>query len=256
MKHFSFILTILGVLETISTLIPQTHGESDVTPREDFHRRSSRVMNRNYGTNNTEHTSTKITHAVDAEYNDDAAGAVLVSSGCKYITGTFTVPSPGNVTLPTAAAIGIWIGLDGYTSEDSILQTGLEIDYGDGEVSFEAWYEWYPNYAYDFSGFEVDSGNTIRLTLTATSTTSGTALVENLTTGQSVSHTFTGEEALEEVNAEWIVQLYDAESLGGITGITFEDASAACGKPSSATKIVPSWATVTTTSNSVIIKVT
>ncbi|KUI59130.1 Aspergillopepsin-2 [Cytospora mali] len=253
MKHFNFILTILGALGTISTLITQTRGESNVGPKKDFHRSLSQVIHRNYDVNNTEHTSTGITHSVDVEYNDDSAGVVIVSSGCKSITGTFIVP---NITSSTTNSISIWIGIDGYTSGDSILKTGLDIYYEDGDVSFETWYEWYPDYAYEFSGFEVDPVDTIRLTLTATSTTSGTALVENLTKGQSVSHTFTGQEALEEVNAEWIVQVDNPGYLDGFTGITFEDASASCGKPSTATKDVPSWATVSTTSSSVIIKLT
>lgn len=42
----------------------------------------------------------------------------------------------------------------------------------------------------------------------ATSTTTGTATVENLTTGRSVSHTFSGGTTgtLCETNAEWIVE--------------------------------------------------
>ena len=43
--------------------------------------------------------------------------------------------------------------------------------------------------------------------MTATSTTAGTAVVENLTTGKKVSHSFSGQSrALQELNAEWIVE--------------------------------------------------
>lgn len=46
------------------------------------------------------------------------------------------------------------------------------------------------------------------MTITATSTTSGTATIENVSKGETVTHTYTGMSAypLCEVNAEWIVE--------------------------------------------------
>jgi hypothetical protein len=34
----------------------------------------------------------------------------------------------------------------------AILQTGIDFCIQGGEVSYDAWYEWYPDYAHDFSG--------------------------------------------------------------------------------------------------------
>ena len=47
------------------------------------------------------------------------------------------------------------------------------------------------------------------LTVTATSTTSGTAVITNNTKGKSVTHKFTGgvDGTLCETNAEWIVEV-------------------------------------------------
>lgn len=53
------------------------------------------------------------------------------------------------------------------------------------------------------------------MTVTATSTSAGTAVIQNLSTGQSVTHSFTRESnALQELNAEWIVE--DFEENGSL----------------------------------------
>lgn len=72
------------------------------------------------------------------------------------------------------------------------------------------------------------------MTVTAKSTTSGTATLDNLSTGQTVSHSFSGESAaLCETNAEWIVEDFESGSslvpFADFTTITFTDASAVCG---------------------------
>lgn len=73
----------------------------------------------------------------------------------------------------------------------------------------------------------------ITVTVKATSKTGGTATVYNVTTGKSVSHTFSGEASegsLCEYNAEWIVE--DFEESGGLVSfanfgtVTFSSASA------------------------------
>ncbi|KAF5015933.1 hypothetical protein F66182_12548, partial [Fusarium sp. NRRL 66182] len=75
------------------------------------------------------------------------------------------------------------------------------------------WYEWYPDYAYDFSGISISAGNVIKITVTATSTSAGTAVVENVSTGTTVTHKFSGEsDKLCEYNAEWIVEDFEEGS--------------------------------------------
>ncbi len=71
-----------------------------------------------------------------------------------------------------------------------------------------AWYEWYPAFAHNFN-LAINSGDVIKLTVTASSTTSGTAVIENLTSGQQVSKTLSSTHALCEQNAEWIVEDYE-----------------------------------------------
>lgn len=58
------------------------------------------------------------------------------------------------------------------------------------------------------------------MTVEATSTSKGTATLENTTTGKSVTHTFTSTEGdLCEYNAEWIVEDYEE----GVSLVPFAD---------------------------------
>lgn len=155
----------------------------------------------------------------NVQYSSNWAGAVLVGTGYTGVTGEFTVPTP---SIPPGGNNGqqycasAWVGIDGDTCTTAILQTGVDFCVQGSSVSFAAWYEWYPNYAYDFSGISISAGDVIRVTIDASSTTSGTATIENLSNGETVSHTFTGETAgsLCEYNAEWIVE--DFESNGSL----------------------------------------
>ena len=74
--------------------------------------------------------------------------------------------------------------------------------------SQKAWYEWFPAASHDFSGITISAGDDIKLTVTATSKTTGTAMVENLTNGQTVSANLTSSTPLCEQDAEWIVEDY------------------------------------------------
>ena len=107
-----------------------------------------------------------------------------------------------------------------------------------------AWYEWYPDYAYDFSGISFSAGDSVKVTVTASSKTGGTATITNESTGKTVSHTFSGQPALCEYDAEWIVE--DFEEGGGLVPlsnfgtVTFTGASAG----TSSGTVTPAGATI------------
>lgn len=184
------------------------------------------------------------------EYSSNWAGAVLIGSGYTAVTGQFTVPTPkvpsGSSSSGTYSA-SAWVGIDGDTWGDAILQTGVDFTITNGKVSYDAWYEWYPDYAYDFTGIAISAGDVIKVTVTAASKSSGTAVIENVTTGKSVSHTFSSgstQGSLGEVNAEWIVE--DFESGGSLVNfanfgtVTFTGAQAT----DNGSKVGPSGATL------------
>ncbi|KAF2147660.1 hypothetical protein K461DRAFT_215822, partial [Myriangium duriaei CBS 260.36] len=170
------------------------------------------------------------------EYSQNWAGAVLIGSGYTSVTGTFKVPAvsaPSGGNSGTAYSGSAWVGIDGDTCETAILQTGVDFTIQDGQVSYDAWYEWYPDYAYNFDDISFSEGDTVKVTVKATSTTAGTATVENVSTGQTVSHTFRNEGsegALCQTNAEWIVEDYEQGnslvSLIDFGTVTFTGASA------------------------------
>ncbi|EFW99087.1 acid proteinase [Grosmannia clavigera kw1407] len=190
----------------------------------------------------------KQNNSANVEYSNNWAGAVLIGTDYTSVTGTFVVPTPKEPTgasSDTQYSASAWVGIDGNTAQNSILQTGVDFYVEDGQTSFDAWYEWYPESAYTFSGFGISAGDTIKLTITATSLTSGTALIENESSGKSVSHSFSSEEyALEELNAEWIVEDYESNfgqvPLANFGTVIFTDTKAISGSSS----VGPSGATL------------
>ncbi|KAI8970725.1 acid proteinase [Trametes punicea] len=186
-------------------------------------------------------------NATHPEFSSNWAGAVLVAGSNTYktVTGTFTVPTPrepsGGSGTHSASA---WVGIDGDTCGNAILQTGVDFTVSGSRVSYDAWYEWFPSAAFDFSGFTVHAGDSITATVTATSTTGGTATLINHSTGQQVSHTFSGQPALCEQNAEWIVEDFEEGSelvpLANWGTVTFTGASAG----TSSGSVGPSGATI------------
>lgn len=92
-------------------------------------------------------------------YSENWSGAAITSppSGQTFnaVSGRFTVPTPsapsGVAATDGEYSASAWVGIDGNTYSTAILQTGVDFTVTtSGEVSYDAWYEWYPDYAYDF----------------------------------------------------------------------------------------------------------
>lgn len=175
------------------------------------------------------------TFQAGVEYNERWAGAVLSGSNFVSVTGNVVV---GPATAPPAARSGVeyatttWVGIDGTgCSTQALLQTGVDSYVSNGVTRYEGWYEWYPKPSIPFQNFPVKLRDEIRISVTATSPTSGWAALENLTTGKSVNHTFTNEARLCYQSAEWVVE--DFYSIGAsenkfanFTTVTFTNSSA------------------------------
>ncbi|OKL63104.1 hypothetical protein UA08_01224 [Talaromyces atroroseus] len=158
----------------------------------------------------------------NVDYSSNWSGGVLTAppSGTTFtsVTAQFTVPKP---SLPSGGTqdsyASAWVGIDGDTYTTAILQTGLDFGIStSGQVSYDAWYEWYPDYAYDFSGITINTGDVMQVTVTSTSSSAGTAVIENLSSGQKVSQSLTAPSSTATLggqNAEWIVE--DFDSNGG-----------------------------------------
>ncbi|CAM1502515.1 Fc.00g044990.m01.CDS01 [Cosmosporella sp. VM-42] len=163
----------------------------------------------------------------EVQYSGNWAGAVQIGKGFNKVVGTITVPEVSGNYGDAASA---WVGIDGDTCQTAILQTGISF-YADG--TFDAWYEWIPDYSYSFQGFSVSVGDQIKMEVDASSKKAGVATLQNLSTGQKVSHSFSSSStpsSLCETNAEWIVEAFqengDQVTLADFGTVTFTGASA------------------------------
>lgn len=120
---------------------------------------------KNSGTK-TEATSAATTSSA-IQYSENWSGMAITSppTGQTFnaVSGKFTVPSPSVPSGVDATdgeySASAWVGIDGNTYSTAILQTGVDFTVStSGEVSYDAWYEWYPDYAYDFD-IDISAGD-------------------------------------------------------------------------------------------------
>ncbi|KAI1846874.1 hypothetical protein JX265_004844 [Neoarthrinium moseri] len=211
MKYATALIAIAG----LAAALPQP-AENNVVARRPARRNGGRPQHL---------SSPNMRNTSYPQYSSNWAGSVQIGQGFNKVQGTITVP---RVSGDSDSAASAWVGIDGDTCSTAILQTGISF-YGDG--TFDAWYEWIPDYSHSFSNFAIKVGDKIRMEVDASSKKAGVATLENLTTGKKVTHTFTSTPStLCETNAEWIVE--DFESGGSLVPfadfgtVTFTDASA------------------------------
>jgi hypothetical protein len=178
-------------------------------------------------------------------YTTNWAGAIITSPPTgetfNIVLASFVVPVPSPpVSGPGTWWGTAWIGIDGFTYGNAILQTG--IDWGvevlaDGSMAYGywGWYEWYPNGWTDFV-FDVTGGDTIELVIEAPNNAEGMCAMTNQRTGASVSSVLaapSNASLLAGQNAEWIVEDF---SSGGLTpfanfrNVTFSGCMAEAGR--------------------------
>ncbi|KAF9477026.1 glutamic protease [Pholiota conissans] len=181
--------------------------------------RSSRTLIR-ADPNTVLQASESRTNTSHVEFSSNWSGAVLETppSGQTFttVTGTFKVPTPSGTGAASA-----WVGIDGDTAQNSILQSGVDFTVSGGRVSYQAWFEWFPNFAIDFNNFPISSGQTITVTVHATSKTAGTVVMTNVSTGKTITQAVSAPSssaALAGQNAEWIVE--DFEEGGSLVTLT------------------------------------
>ncbi|KAJ5313093.1 hypothetical protein PENANT_c018G07920 [Penicillium antarcticum] len=153
----------------------------------------------------------------NVEYSKNWAGVVReqppASATYTAVSATFTVPEPtatddsGNMQ-----AVSAWVGIDGDTYTQAILQTGIDAYIQDGQKSYDAWYEWYPKNAENFD-IGLTAGDVIVAKVESSSPSQGVAIIENKSTGQKVTKTLTAPSTsatLGGQNAEWIVEDFNS----------------------------------------------
>lgn len=139
-------------------------------------------------------------------YNQNQAGAVILRppEGDKFtsITGTFTVPTialprGGNAAAKYSASI--WLGIANNRNQDAVLQGGITMALQGTASSFFAWSGWTPDKATNVSAtdFAVASGDSVTITVTSTSVTEGTVVLDNVTTGKKVTKAVTAPSSVD-----------------------------------------------------------
>ena len=93
-------------------------------------------------------------YAAETNLSKPASGAV------SNVVGSWTVPGVQASTPSKDTYSSAWVGIDGY-SDNTVEQIGTEQDWTASGKSYYAWFEMYPNYAYEIVGFPVDQGDMI-----------------------------------------------------------------------------------------------
>ncbi|KAK4039063.1 peptidase A4 family-domain-containing protein [Parachaetomium inaequale] len=156
-------------------------------------------------------------------YNANWAGAVLTGAGYRSATGTIQVPA---IRLPPGAdsnvlhAVSAWVGIDGeYACPNAILQVGVDMYMNHSVPAYWAWLEWFPNRSTYLTDFVIRPGDSITMTVMATSRSSATFSITNHATGQKDSASLADQAPLLcGFNAEWIV-----EDFWGSDGVPLVD---------------------------------
>ncbi|KAJ5120986.1 uncharacterized protein N7515_008947 [Penicillium bovifimosum] len=153
------------------------------------------------------------------QYSKNWAGVVReeppASATYNAVSATFTVPTPtATDNSGDMQAVSAWVGIDGDTYTKAILQTGIDSYIQNGEQTFDAWYEWYPKNAENFD-LKLSAGDVIIAKVESSSPSRGVAIIENKSTGKSVTKTLDAPSTsatLAGQNAEWIVEDFNAGS--------------------------------------------
>lgn len=174
----------------------------------------------------------------NVQYSNNWAGVVRehppASGTYTAVSATFTVPNPTATDYSgDQQAASVWVGIDGDTYTQGILQTGIDSYVQNGQKAYDAWYEWYPNPAETFD-LGLSAGDVIVAKVHAVSPSKGVAVIENKSTGQTATKTISAPSSsatLAGQNAEWIVEDFNSGNsqvpLANFGQVTFSGAQAA-----------------------------
>jgi hypothetical protein len=142
-------------------------------------------------------------------YDQNRGGAVLEApSGDSFtsVSGTFTVPS-----LTGTSKLSIWVAIGDSVNQNYLLKGG--INYNQDLSTFNSWF---PSNETDISStVPVKAADSITVTVSLTSATEGTVVIENKTQNKKSTQTISAPASvdasvLKALTADWFVQAYQA----------------------------------------------
>jgi hypothetical protein len=100
---------------------------------------------------------------------------------------------------------GVWVGIGGY-GEDTLIQTGTEQEYVNGQVTYYAWYELLPDHLVRISNINVQAGDTVTASISLINENTNTWSIEiaDVTRSERFRKTFVYNSS--RLSAEWIVE--------------------------------------------------
>lgn len=100
---------------------------------------------------------------------------------------------------------GVWVGIGGY-GEDTLIQTGTEQEYVNGQVTYYAWYELLPDHLVRISNIHVQAGDKVTASISLTNENTNTWSIEiaDVTRGERFKRTDVYNSS--RLSAEWIVE--------------------------------------------------
>ncbi len=121
------------------------------------------------------------------------------------ISGTWTVPEVKASKEDTYSSI--WVGIDGFSS-GTVEQIGTEHDWHNGKQEHYAWFEMFPKYPHELSGFPVEPGDVISADITYKGNGTFKLVLSNHTkqVTTTVPHSHTVNARAQRSSAEWIVE--------------------------------------------------
>jgi len=140
------------------------------------------------------------------------------------VSASWTVPEIKSSKNNTFS--GLWIGIGGY-GEETLIQTGTEQEYINGEFVYYAWYELLPDYLVRIPNIHVRAGDTITASISLINENTNTWSIEiaDATQGQRFKKTFVYNSS--RLSAEWVVErpkVNDTFStLADFGNVTFTD---------------------------------
>ncbi len=147
------------------------------------------------------------------------------------VHATWIIPS---VTAPpTTGYAATWIGIGGAATDD-LIQAGTEQDIEDGVQTYFVWVEALPDNSFNVSPQRIaaNPGDLFSVTITNSSESDWTVLLENRTTGQQVSFATTYQSC--NCSAEWIEEVPEVggvpdPAIANFGAVTFTEATATVG---------------------------
>jgi hypothetical protein len=165
-------------------------------------------------------TATKV-HRAGLMESTNWAGQTLINPVASFGSGSYAevlaewqIPAVQDAigTCGSTAVSSIWVGVDGSSNSNDVMQAGTEADVtcrgGINYANYYPWFEWYPADEYEITNFPVAPGEAVLVVVQATSATTANATFVDL---QSNQYTVVGFSApagttLKGDSAEWIVE--------------------------------------------------